>query len=136
MAIAGTTWNPDVGEIIEEAFELCGKTLRSGQDMVTARRSINYLTLEWANAGLNLWTVDAVSIASSTVTAGTATYAVDTDTISILDMVVRTDDGDTSLQNDILLNRIATTTYAKIPNKLQSGRPTQWASNRGNVQDS
>lgn len=137
MAVSSTaSWNPDIGDIIEEAFELCGKESRSGQDMRTARRSINYLLLEWANEGYNLWTIDSVTIPSSTVVAGTASYEIEQDTISIIDMVTRLNDGDTALQSDVILQRISTPTYLAIPSKLQSGRPVQWALNRDAVLES
>jgi hypothetical protein len=136
MAIATTaTFNPEIGDLIEEAFELCGQEVRSGNDLRTARRSINYLTLEWANEGLNLWTVEEQSIASSTIVAGTHTYDLPQDTISILDAVIRTDDADTSLQSDITIDRISWTTYSQIPSKLQTGRPVQYVHNRISVAD-
>lgn len=136
MAIATTaTFNPDVGDIIEEAFELCGQEARSGSDMRTARRSINYLTLEWANEGLNMWTMEEVILPSSSVIDGTATYEVGDDTISILDMLVRTDHGDVDRQNDIILQRISQNTYQAMPNKLDEGRPVQFVYNRDGVLD-
>jgi hypothetical protein len=136
MAIGTTAvFNPEIGDLIEEAFELCGKELRSGNDLRTARRSLNYLTLEWANKGLNLWMVEEVSIAASVITAGTHTYDIPQDTISILDAVIRTDDGDTALQADITMERISWTTYSQFPAKLQTGRPTQYVYNRIAVTD-
>ncbi len=136
MAISTTTdFNPDVGDLVEEAFELLGQESRTGNDIRTARRSLNYLLLEWANKGINLWTVDEQKITSSTIVAGTATYDIDIDTISILDAVIRIEDGDTDLQSDIVINRISETTYSQIPQKLQTGRPVQFYYNRIGVKD-
>lgn len=136
MAIATTTaFNPEIGEIMEEAFELCGKEVRSGNDVRTARRSLNYLALEWANKGLNLWTLEENEITAANIVAGTATYDIPQDTISILDMIIRTDDADTALQADITMERVSWTTYSQIPAKLQTGRPTQYFYNRIGVQD-
>jgi hypothetical protein len=133
MAIATTsTFNPSVGDSIEEAFELCGRELRSGNDLRTARRSINYLTLEWANEGLNLWTVDSQTL---TLVEGTSAYDLDQDTMAVLEAVLRTDSGDTSLQQDTNLERISFTTYSQIPNKLMSGRPSQFNLSRIGVLD-
>ena len=84
MAISGTyAFNPDVGDLAEEAFERAGLEFRTANDMRTVRRSLNYLTLEWQNKGINLWTVDEDTIASSTIAKGTASYDIDKDTISI-----------------------------------------------------
>jgi hypothetical protein len=136
MAIGTTAvFNPDISELFEEAFELCGKEIRSGNDIRTARRTLNYLTLEWANEGLNLWTVEEVSIADTVIVAGTHTYDLPQDTISILDAVIRTDDGDAALQSDITIDRISWTDYSSIPAKLQSGRPVQYVHNRVSVTD-
>jgi hypothetical protein len=135
MAIATTaTFNPDIGDIIEEAFELCGKVVRSGSDMRTARRSINYLTLEWSNEGLNMWAMEEVTIASSLIVDGTASYDLPADTIAILDMHIRLNSG-ASTQIDYEIERISQNTYAKIPSKLTEGRPTQFMYNRDGVLD-
>jgi len=136
MAIATTRrFNPDVGDIIEEAFELCGIESRTGNDIRTARRSLNLLTLEWSNEGINLWTVESVDIPSSTIVAGTAGYAVDIDTIDIIEAVIRTDAGDANLQTDYFIEPISRPTYAQIPNKLQSGRPVQYAYHKAGIRD-
>jgi hypothetical protein len=136
MALSGSTdFNPDVSDLIEEAFELCGLEARTGNDIRSARRSLNYLMLEWQNKGINLWTVDEQTITSATIAAGTATYDIDVDTISILDAVIRTDAGDTSLQSDVVINRISETTYSQIPAKLQTGRPVQFYFDRIGVKD-
>jgi len=127
MATTGTTsFNLDVNDLIEEAFERCGKELRSGYDFKTARRSLNLLTIEWANRGLNLWTVEQGII---TLATGQAMYPIPNDTIDLLDMVIRTNNG-TSNQVDINISRIAEPTYMSLPNKLAQGRPIQVFVNR------
>jgi hypothetical protein len=136
MAIATTTdFNPDQGELFEEAFELAGLEMKTGNDIRTARRSLNYLTLEWANEGLNLWTIEEDEI---TLVEGTATYAVDMDVLAILDATIRSDDGaivPSVNQLDITSNRMSQTTYAQIPAKLQEGRPNRFWFDRVAVRD-
>jgi hypothetical protein len=132
MATTGTTsFNLDVNDLIEEAFERCGKELRSGYDFKTARRSLNLLTIEWANRGLNLWTVEQGII---TLATGQAMYPIPNDTIDLLDMVIRTNNG-TSNQVDINISRIAEPTYMSLPNKLAQGRPIQVYVNRQSGQE-
>lgn len=121
MTTSGTTaFNLDLAELIEEAFERCGLELRSGYDMRTARRSLNLLTIEWANRGINLWTIEQGSVSMIT---GQSTYDLPADTIDLLDHVVRTGSG--SNQTDINISRIAEPTYSTIPNKNAQGRPIQ-----------
>ncbi len=128
MATSGTTtWTMDLAELVEEAFERCGAEVRSGYDFRTARRSLNLLLADWANRGINLWTVDSGSI---TLVAGTATYNLPTDTVDLIEHVIRTDAGDTSNQADLTISRISVSTYATIPNKLNTGRPIQVYINR------
>jgi len=117
-----TTFNLDLSEIVEEAFERCGTQLRTGYDLRTARRSLNLLTIEWANRGINLWTVEEGSIV---LTAGQAIYPIPTDTIDLLDHVIRQNNGSSSNQTDINISRISEPTYSSIPNKLTTGRPIQ-----------
>jgi hypothetical protein len=126
-----TSFNLDVNDLIEEAFERCGKELRSGYDFKTARRSLNLLTIEWANRGLNLWTVEQGIITMAT---GQAMYPIPKDTIDLLDMVIRTNNG-TSNQVDINISRIAEPTYMSLPNKLAQGRPIQVYVNRQSGQE-
>jgi hypothetical protein len=127
MATSGTTaFNLDLNQLVEEAFERCGAELRTGYDLRTARRSLNLLTIEWANRGINLWTVEE---ASFPMVQGTGTYDLPTDTIDILDFVIRTNGG-SSNQQDISMSRIAEPTYANIPNKNTQGRPLQVYVNR------
>ena len=121
MATTGTTaFNLDLNNIVEEAFERCGQELRTGYDMRTARRSLNLLTIEWANRGINLWTIEQGSIP---MVQAQITYALPNDTIDLMDMVIRTQTG--IEQTDININRISSSTYATIPNKNAQGRPIQ-----------
>ena len=120
-----TSFNLDLNNLVEESFERCGAELRSGYDMRTARRSLNLLTMEWANRGLNMWTVEQGQIVLAT---GQSTYALPIDTVDLLDHVVRT--GTSSNQSDINITRISESTYAAIPNKLANGRPIQVWINR------
>ena len=128
MSTTGTTvFNPNLAELIEEAFERAGTEVRSGYDFRTARRSLNLLTAEWANRGGNLWTIDTGSIP---LLANVATYDLPTDTIDLLDHVTRTNDGSATLQSDLSMSRISVMTYASIPSKLTTGRPIQVYINR------
>jgi hypothetical protein len=134
MTTSGTTtFNLDVNDLIEEAFERCGLELRSGYDFRTARRSLNLLTVEWANRGINLWTVEQGQIVLNT---GQAMYALPNNTIDLLDQVIRQNTGSSSNQIDINISRIAEPTYASIPNKLTQGRPIQVWINRQSGQSS
>lgn len=118
MATSGTrTFNLDVGELIEEAYERCGLEVRTGYDARTARRSMNLMFAEWANRGLNLWTVNQATI---TVTQGTATYAVSEDHADILEMVLR------RTGTDYEVERISRSEYFLLPNKTTQGRPSQF----------
>jgi hypothetical protein len=126
MTTSGTnSFNLDLNTLVEEAFERCGLELRSGYDMRTARRSLNLLTIEWANRGINLWTIEQGQIA---LTQGTITYPLPVDTIDLLDHVIRTQTGIN--QTDINISRISVDTYSTIPNKNTQGRPIQVWINR------
>ena len=126
MATSGTvTFNLDLNQIVEEAFERCGAELRTGYDLRTARRSLNLLTAEWANRGVNLWTIEEGAIS---LTSGTGTYNLPADTIDLLEQVIRTGTGQS--QSDINITRISAPTYATIPNKNSTGRPIQVWINR------
>jgi len=123
MATSGTaTFTMDFTEIAEEAFERAGKELHSGYDLKTARRSMNLLTIEWANRGINMWTIDPGSI---DLIKGTATYDLPAATIDLIDQVIRTNAGSATLQSDLNLSRISVSTYSSVPNKLTQGRPIQ-----------
>lgn len=123
MATSGTTaFNMDFTEIAEEAWERAGREMRSGYDLRTARRSMNLMTIEWQNRGINLWTIDEGTIS---LTTGTSEYNLPADTIDLLEQVIRTDAGNQSTQSDLTISRISVSTYASIPNKLTRGRPIQ-----------
>jgi len=111
---------PDLPELFEEAYERAGLEMRSGYDLKTARRSLNLLTLEWQNRGLNLFTIDSGTLS---ITAGTATYTMPSDTIDLIEHQVRTGTG--TSQTDTALERISVSTYAQQTNKNTQGRPTQ-----------
>jgi hypothetical protein len=126
MTTTGTTaFNLDLSELIEEAYERAGLELRSGYDMRTARRSLNLLTIEWANKGINLWCIEQGEIPMVT---GQAIYDLPVDTIDLLDQVIRT--GTEQNQIDINISRISESTYATIPTKNALGRPIQVWINR------
>ena len=123
MTTSGTTaFNLEFPELVEEAFERAGSELRSGYDLKTARRSMNLLFADWANRGINLWTIDSGTI---NLVAGTATYLLPADTVDLIDHVVRTGAGNVSTQADLTCTRISSSTYATIPNKLSQARPLQ-----------
>lgn len=121
-----TTFNPNLNEVIEEAFERCGAELRTGYDLRTATRSMNLMFMDWANRGINLWTMDLSY--QQLLTAGTATYTLPVDTVDLLDHVIRTGSG--TNQQDINITRISSSTYLTIPNKTATGRPIQVWINR------
>lgn len=123
MATSGTTgFNLDFTEIAEEAWERAGREMRSGYDLRTARRSMNLMTIEWQNRGINMWTIDEGTI---NLIQGVSTYDLPADTIDLLDHVIRTNPGNTSTQSDLTISRISVSTYASIPAKLDQGRPIQ-----------
>jgi len=128
MTTTGTVaFNLDLGDLVEEAFERCGKEVRSGYDFRTARRSLNLLTIEWANRGINLWTIEQGVIP---LIQGVNTYDLPTDTIDLLEHQIRTNAGQQNNQTDITISRISVSTYSTIPNKLAQGRPIQVWINR------
>ena len=124
--VSGTSsFNLDLNNLVEEAFERCGSELRTGYDLRTARRSLNLLTIEWANKGINLWTIEQGEIP---LVQGQIAYDLPVDTIDLLDQVVRTGTGQN--QTDINITRISESTYITIPNKNAQGRPIQVWINR------
>jgi hypothetical protein len=125
-----STFNLDLNNLVEDAFERCGQELRTGYDLRTARRSLNIMTAEWANRGINLWTVEPGQI---TLNQNQIMYVLPTDTVDLLDMVTRTGTG--SNQQDININRISESTYITIPNKNATGRPIQVWINRQSGQE-
>jgi len=128
MTTSGTTaFNLDLNDAVEEAFERCGAELRTGYDLRTARRSMNLMFADWANRGINLWTLDSGTI---NLVQGTSTYNLPDDTVDLLEHVIRTGAGNVSTQVDLTITRISNSTYASIPNKLQQARPIQVWINR------
>jgi len=119
VATSGTaTFNLDISEVVEEAFERCGIQLKTGYDMSTARRSLNLLSMEWANRGLNFWCVEEGT--ASTV-ASTPSVTLPADTIDLIEHWIR--DGSGTSQSDLPLSRFSVSQYSTIPNKLTEGRP-------------
>lgn len=128
MPTSGTTnFSLDLTELVEEAFERVGSELRSGYDLKTARRSLNLLFADWSNRGINLWTIEQ---GSQVLTPGMATYNLPSDTVDLLEHVLRTGAGVAATQSDLTITRISVSTYATIPNKLQQARPIQIYINR------
>jgi hypothetical protein len=123
MTTSGTSsFNLDLTEIVEEAFERVGSEMRTGYDLRTARRSLNLLFADWANRGINMWTFEQGSIP---LVPGQSTYNLPADTVDLLEHVIRTGAGSSATQADLTITRISVSTYATIPNKLAQGRPIQ-----------
>ena len=119
MATSGTaTFNLEIAEVIEEAFERCGLQSKTGYDIETARRSLNLLSLEWANRGLNFWCVEQ---GTASTTASTSTITLPADTVDLIEYWIR--EGTGTSQNDQPLSRFSVSQYSTIPNKLTEGRP-------------
>jgi len=124
-----STFNLDFNDIVEEAYERAGIEVRTGYEFRTARRSFNMLTIEWANRGINLWTIEQGQFVMNT---GQGVYALPSTTIDLLDQVVRTQ-ATTPNQIDINISRISESTYSTLPNKLAQGRPIQvWINRQSN----
>ena len=122
MATSGSTnFEPNVTEFIEEAYERCGLELRTGYDLKSALRSVNIMLAEWANRGLNQWTIDQ---STQTVTQGTYDYALNSNVIDVLDVVVRRTVN--NIQTDISMSRLSRSEYLNIPNKETQARPSQF----------
>ena len=124
MATSGTyTFNLDLGDVMEEAYERCGLELRSGFDYRTARRSLNLLMLDWQNRGLSLWTVKG---ATETLTPGQGAYPLTSEKLDVVEAFMRTNAGDTTKQSDLTMQRISIAQYSHQTNKLLQGRPIQY----------
>lgn len=117
-----SSFNLDLAELVEEAFERAGSELRTGYDLRTARRSLNIMFADWANRGINMWTIDSGTI---NLVQGQNTYALPNDTVDLLEHVIRTGANIASTQADLTITRISVSTYATLPNKLQQARPIQ-----------
>ena len=134
MATSGTAvFNLDLSEVVEEAFERCGSELRTGYDLRTARRSLNLLFADWANRGVNMWTMEQGTIP---LVYNQMTYALPNDTVDLLEHQIRTQANSSSNQADLNITRISISTYATIPNKLTTSRPIQILVQRNNGMDS
>ena len=122
MATSGSTnFELDVNDYIEEAFERCGLEVRTGYDVKTANRSLNLMFADWANRGLNRWTIEQSTLS---ITASTAIYSLPADTIDILSAVIRTGTG--TEQSDTQITRVSRDTFINIPSKNTEARPSQW----------
>jgi len=128
-----SSFNLDLTELVEEAFERAGSELRTGYDLKTARRSLNIMFAEWANRGINLWTIETGTI---DFVQGQNTYALPDDTIDLLEHVIRTGANVAATQADLTITRISVSTYATIPNKITQARPIQVWIQRYNGQTS
>jgi hypothetical protein len=123
MTTSGTSnFNLEFDDIIAEAYERCGIEVRDGYDMKTALRSINLMFAEWANRGLNLWTIEQ---RQQILSVGVYEYELPADTVDALSAVIRTNAGQ-STQQDITIDRIGRAEYLHIPNKLTQSRPAQY----------
>ena len=128
MATSGTTtFNLDIDDVIEEAYERCGIRNTKGYDLKSSRRSLNLLFSEWGNRGVHLWKVE---LKNQLMTAGTITYTTPEDCSDVLEAYVSTTQSVTSTTNDISLNKIDRSAYAGLPNKGQTGQPSQYYVNR------
>lgn len=132
MTVSGTTtFNLDIGDLVQEAFERCGLDFRGGSDYRSARRSLDLLLHEWTNRGLNLWTITQ---RTKDLVAGQTTYTLDSDVMAVIDQAIRINAGNTQLQVDYYMNQISVTNYANIPTKLSQGRPLQvWIDRQENA---
>jgi hypothetical protein len=135
MAITSgaSSFNLQLDELVEEAFERAGGELRTGYDLRTARRSLNIMFADWANRGINMWTIEQGEI---TLTQGQNTYALPDDTVDLIEHVIRTSANIQNNQADLTITRISVSTYATIPNKIQQARPIQVWIQRFNGQNS
>ena len=135
MAITSgaSSFNLQLDELVEEAFERAGSELRTGYDLRTARRSLNIMFADWANRGINMWTIEQGEI---NLVQGQNTYALPDDTVDLIEHVIRTGNNIASTQADLTITRISVSTYATIPNKIQQARPIQVWVQRFNGQNS
>lgn len=128
-----SAFNLDLTELVEEAYERAGSELRTGYDLRTARRSLNIMFADWANRGINMWTIESGIIP---LVQGQNTYALPDDTVDLLEHVIRTGGNVSATQADLTITRISVSTYATIPNKIQQARPIQVWVQRFNGQNS
>jgi hypothetical protein len=133
LTSGATSFNLDLTELVEEAYERAGSELRTGYDLRTARRSLNIMFADWASRGINMWTFEPGII---NLVQGQNTYALPDDTIDLLEHVIRTGGNVAATQADLTITRISVSTYATIPNKIQQARPIQVWVQRFNGQNS
>ena len=122
LTSGASSFNLQLTDLVEEAYERAGRELRSGYELKTARRSLNIMFADWANRGINLWTIEQGVI---NLVQGQTTYPLPVDTVDLVDHVIRTQANITATQSDLTITRIALPTYATLPNKLTQGRPIQ-----------
>ena len=125
-----TTFDLNIDDIIQEAYERCGKRTNSGYDLKSARRSLNILFSEWGNRGVHLWKVE---LKEQLLTAGTSTYTAPTNANDILEAYISTTTGTTSATNDVSLTKISRSEYAALPNKGATGQPSQYYVDRQTI---
>ena len=124
MATSGTTaFDLDIDDIIQEAYERCAVRTNSGNDLKSARRSLNILFSEWSNRGIHLW---KVSLNTQALTSGTATYDAPSSTSDVLEAYISTSSGTTASTNDVSLTKISRSDYASKPNKGATGQPSEY----------
>jgi len=124
LATSGTTtFDLNIDDIIQEAYERCGVRTNSGYDLKSARRSLNILFSEWGNRGVHLWKVE---LKEQQLTAGTSTYTAPTNTNDILEAYISTTTGTTSSTTDVALTKISRSEYSALPNKGNQGQPSQY----------
>lgn len=129
MTTSGTTtFDLNLDDLIEESFERLGMRMTSGNQLKTARRSLNLLFLDWANRGLNLWTIERTTLS---VPEGSNEVALPVDTVNVLSAVIR--DPTTSPPTDIIIDRISREEYLNVPNKTTQARPSQFYVERTNT---
>ena len=117
-----SSFNLQLTELVEEAYERAGREIRTGYELRTARRSLNIMFADWANRGVNLWTIEQGVI---NLVQGQTTYPLPADTVDLVEHVIRTQPNVSSTQADLTITRISVSTYATIPNKITQGRPIQ-----------
>ena len=129
MATSGTTtFDLSIDDLVEEAYERCGMRPTSGYQLSSARRSLNLLFLDWANRGLNLWTIEQ---ATYSLTQGTNEIALDASVVNVLEAVIR--DPNAGVSTDIYIERISREDWLNVPDKTTQARPAQFYVQRTNI---
>ena len=129
MPTSGTTdFNLSIDDLVEEAFERCGMRPTRGYQLNSARRSLNLLFLDWANRGLNLWTIEQ---ATYTLTQGTNEIALAADTVNVLEAIIR--QNNQGINTDVYIERISREDWLNVPDKTTQARPAQFYVQRTNI---